>query len=102
MMPLRNLHVVSFNSVQGSPSPSELGTGKAIYDFIFGWAAGAAGAPVVAQVQVGYFALCARLSPGGWRCGITSPESLQGISDPLKLLEVAHEFRTKTISPGFM
>jgi hypothetical protein len=109
MMPLRRLHVVSLKSVQGSPSASELSSseiwsGKTIYDFIFDWAADdivAGETPVVAQVQVGYFALCARLTPGGWRGGITSPESLQGISDPLRLLELAHEFRTKTISPGF-
>lgn len=110
MMPLRSLHVISLKSVKGSPysselSSSEIWTGKTIYDFVFDWAADAIDAgetPLVTQVQVGYFALCARLTPGGWRCGITSPESLQGISDPLRLLEAAHEFRTKTISPGFM
>lgn len=75
---------------------------NSMFELVLGTVAG--GASRVVEVRAGYFSLCARLDPGGWRCGIKAPTSpiLADVSDPLGLVDMAHGFRTKTINPGLM
>lgn len=58
----------------------------------------------VEEVRASYFSICVKLSPGGWKCGIKSPsaQELAGVTDPLDLVDTAHRFRTKTVTPGLM
>lgn len=59
---------------------------------------------LVEETRAGYFSVCARLEPGGWRCGIktANTQDLAGVSDPLGLIDLALQFRTKTINPALM
>ncbi|KFA70939.1 hypothetical protein S40288_10228 [Stachybotrys chartarum IBT 40288] len=55
----------------------------------------------VREVQVGYFTSCARLDPGNWQCGL-SRATVEGVDDPLRLLEAAQHLRTGTVTPGLI
>ena len=60
-------------------------------------------ATYVEETRAGYFFICAKLQPGGWQCGkAVNDQFLSGVSDPLGLVDMAIQFRAKTINPALM
>lgn len=57
------------------------------------------------DVRVGYAGMCVRESDVSWICASDSKPMLKQFGpdrDPLNLIWIAHEFRSKAIFPGFM
>ncbi|KAI1445920.1 Ca2+ regulator and membrane fusion protein Fig1-domain-containing protein [Annulohypoxylon stygium] len=103
---MQNLRIASFLSLASPPQPSELMMNETLTSYIFDLVLETSSLNVtrVEEVQAGYFSMCARLEPGGWQCGIKTPTalSLAGTSDPLGLVDMAHQFRTKNITPSLI
>ncbi|KAI0895391.1 Ca2+ regulator and membrane fusion protein Fig1-domain-containing protein [Annulohypoxylon nitens] len=103
---MQNLRIASFLSLASPPQPSELMMNETLVSSIFDLVLETSSLNVtrVEEVQAGYFSMCARLEPGGWQCGIKTPTapSLAGSDDPLGLVDMAHQFRTKTITPSLI
>ncbi|KAI1094079.1 Ca2+ regulator and membrane fusion protein Fig1-domain-containing protein [Rostrohypoxylon terebratum] len=103
---MQNLRIASFLSLASPPLPSELMMNGTIISSIFDFVLETSSINVtrVEEVQAGYFSICARLEPEGWQCGIKTPTapSLAEASDPLGLVGIAHQFRTKTITPSLI
>jgi hypothetical protein len=104
---MQNLHVVSFEHRVDGPSSHYLMMNESIAETISDWALELRNdnqVITVEEAQAGYFSLCVKLNPGSWQCGIKTIDDriLEGISDPLGLISMAHHFRTRLISPGLM
>ncbi|KAH6889256.1 Ca2+ regulator and membrane fusion protein Fig1-domain-containing protein [Thelonectria olida] len=103
---MQNLHLASF-AYRQKTLPEESGSlmmNNTLQRVIFNLTLSATNNPArVREVQVGYLSNCVKLDPGAWQCGIKAPNisSIEAF-DPLRIVEIAHEFRTKTVSCGLI
>jgi hypothetical protein len=58
----------------------------------------------VQEVRAGYFSLCITTDRGQHYYGIKSwnTPALRQLSDPLRMIMSAHQFRSRAITPGLM
>lgn len=99
---MQNLHIASFRGASSTPTPNHLMMNQTLPISLFESTSG--DEHQIAEVRASYFSICVKMEQSPWQCGITQlqDQTVLGASDPLGLMRAAHQFRTKTVTPGIL